>query len=103
MKNNTFNPNNCTEKELPTLTLLFDNLMSGDWNSNWSEQRNELIEKNEEIRCKRQDIFKALSQEQRDIINADDEVEADLHYMELSEKFCAGFKLGAMLMKELLG
>lgn len=103
MKNDTFYPNHCTEKELPILTLLFDNLMGSEWNSNWSEQRNELIQKNEEIRCKRQDIFKALSQEQRDIINADDEVEADLHYMELSEKFCAGFKLGAMLMKELLG
>lgn len=103
MKNDTFYPNHCTEKELPTLTLLFDNLMGSEWNSNWSEQRNELIKKNEELRDKKYDILRTLSEEDSNIINANDEIDATLQYMELSEKFCAGFKLGAMLMKELLG
>ncbi len=95
-----FSPNKCTEKEMPALSMLFDCLMSSDFSAS-SEQIQKLIEENNETLSKATEFYRSLSPKQRDIIDRNDEVKSKMQYMELSEKFCAGFKLGAMLMKEI--
>lgn len=101
MNTDNFNPNKCTSKEMPVLSALFDQLMTNAFCPGNSEQREELLEANRELRSKVYEIIKNLKPQQRIAIEADEELAAKLEYMELSEKFCAGFKLGAMLMKEI--
>ena len=94
-----FDPNSYTEKAMPVMSAIFASLeINGK-----SDQRKQLSEKNKELHEKRIAIFKELSPEQRDIVNDDDDIEMELHAMELSETFSCGCKLGAMLMLELLG
>ena len=96
-----FNPSKCTSKEMPVLSALFDQLMTSGFRPGNSEQREELLEANQELRSKTYEIIKNLKPQQRIAIEANEELTAKLDYMELSEKFCAGFKFGAILMKEI--
>ena len=102
MNNDLFHSNNYTKKEMPTLYMVFDNLMGSNFLNGMSDQRQEFFNEHRELHKKREDLFRMLNSEQQDIVNDDDEMEAELHYMELSEKFCAGFKLCAQLMLELM-
>lgn len=94
-----FDSNSYTEKAMPITSAIFASL---DINGK-SNQRKQLSEKNKDLHEKRMAIFKELSPEQRDIVDSDDEIEMELHAMELSETFSCGCKLGAMLILELLG
>jgi hypothetical protein len=98
-----FTPSNYTEKAMPLSSMVFATLMNGTCFDGWSDQRKELYDKNKGLSEKRYAIFETLSPEQCDVMNNYEDFLAGLHYMELTEKFNAGFKLGAMLMKELLG
>ena len=97
------NPNSYTEKTTPILTDIYRSLCVTSAISDWSEQRTKLYDENEDLYKRRDTIYQSLSAEQRDVIEAAEKAQIQLDSMELSETFCASFRLGALLMLELLG
>ena len=98
-----FDPNSYTEKAMPVSSILFGALMSSTAFDGYSDQRKEINEKNKALREAECAIRKTFTSEQGAILDAVDDYNAEMHYLELREKFSCGLKLGTMLVLELLG
>lgn len=88
-----------SEKKMPVTSFICSSFIA----ESLSSQEKELIEKNKALNEKYCAFIKTLSPEQIDIINANDSFENNLHILSLTERFNVGFKMGALLMLELLG
>ena len=97
-----FNPSKCTSKEMPVLSALFDQLMTSGFRPGNSEQREELLEANQELRSKTYEIIKNLKPQQRIAIEANEELTAKLDYMLISFHQDLNFKKMVLFISYLI-
>lgn len=102
MKDDIFNPNSYTEKAMPLTSALFDAFSTAGL-QNISSVHKQFLNDNSEVGERYKNFYDSLNEEQKKILDDDKNLEIEEYTLANTEKFCAGFKLGAMLMKELLG
>ena len=102
MKDDIFNPNSYTEKAMPITSELFD-IFSTSGLQNISSVHKDFLSDNSEIRERYRAFYDSLNTEQKKILDDNCDMETKEYTIATTESFSAGFKLGAMLMKELLG